>query len=232
MATLPMITYPCPSCRRPLEVDDDLANQQAACPHCGAVNTVPQRSARPDGVPVARPARPVRGDVAGIESDRAAAKGLPPDSGPEQLVLKVHPAMFRARPFWGMLISILVVGGLAGAVALVMREQKAWAWTSFGAAGLGVFWWCVWKVRTMTDTLTITNKRTTQRSGLLARSTREVLHDRVQDIQVTQSFPQRMLGVGSIGISSAGQADVEIVIGDLPNPIRIRETIDAYREIG
>lgn len=30
--------------------------------------------------------------------DRAVAAGFPPDSGPEQRVLKVRPALFRAYP--------------------------------------------------------------------------------------------------------------------------------------
>jgi hypothetical protein len=97
---------------------------------------------------------------------------------------------------------------------------------------IGIGWWATKLLHARTTALIITNKRTTEQRGWLRRTTKEILHDKLQDIQITQSFPQRLLGVGSLGLSNAGEAGVEILVDDLPDPERIRRIIDAYREVG
>ena len=228
-----MIAFRCQHCKRPLEVDDDLAGKQAACPHCRQISDVPTQSVRADGVPIARPAGGVV-DVghAGDEEDRAAAMGLPPDSGPEEHVVTVHPAVLRARPMQGLAMLVLTLGGLAG-VAYAHFVGLQWLLVIAAmASAAGACWWAWEALHARRVVLIISTKRTTERRGWLRRTTKEILHDKVQDIQITQSFPQRVLGVGSIGISNAGEAGVEIQVDHIPNPRRIRSIIDAYREIG
>lgn len=223
-----MIVYRCRFCKRPLEVDDDLAGKQAACPHCRQIGEVPTHSVRDDGVPVARPA-----SVPEVHEDRAAARGLPPDSGPEEHVLTVHPAPLRARPMHALAISVLILGGLTcAACAAVSVIAFPFAIVGLVAATAGGIWWAWHALAARSTALIITNKRTTERRGWLRKATKEILHDKVQDIQVTQSFPQRMLGIGTVGISNAGESGVEIEVHDLSDPQTIRETIDAYREVG
>lgn len=228
-----MIVYRCPHCKRPLEVNDELAGQRAACPHCGQVSEVPAHAVRADGVPVARPAGGVV-DVgrSGDEEDRAAAMGLPPDSGPEQHVLTVHPVVFRAKPLRGLALVVLIGGGLCGAGFGLMSVQPWLLGPGLIAAAVGGCWWGWLALQARGTALVITTKRTTEKRGWFGRATKEILHDKVQDIQVTQSFPQRMLGVGTVGVSNAGEAGVEIEMHDIPNPRHIRDVIDAYREVG
>jgi hypothetical protein len=57
------------------------------------------------------------------------------------------------------------------------------------------------------------------------------MHDHVLNIQVKQSFIQRVFGIGSVGISSAGQEGIEIFMKDLPRPDDIKRTIDLYRPL-
>ena len=50
------IQFNCPSCRQPIEVDDEHAGQVASCPYCRGVVTVPQTSTyQTEPVPAARP---------------------------------------------------------------------------------------------------------------------------------------------------------------------------------
>jgi uncharacterized membrane protein YdbT with pleckstrin-like domain len=79
--------------------------------------------------------------------------------------------------------------------------------------------------------LTITNKRAIERDGLLKKDISEVLHDDIRNVQTHQTLRQRLLGIGDIGISSAGQEDFEIQVRDVPNPGKIREVIDLYRPL-
>lgn len=46
--------FPCPSCRKLIEVPDSLAGQKSECPYCGASGTPPPVKARP-----AEPGKPM-----------------------------------------------------------------------------------------------------------------------------------------------------------------------------
>ena len=216
-----MITFPCDKCDKLLETDDTAAGTKVECPHCGDVNVVPAAGKGGYARVKARAAAP----------DRAESLGLPPDSGPEQEVIRVHPAMVRAHPLagFGLLLALgvgIVGTGISVATALIPAA------IGFGVLALvGVIWFCVWKVQSWTTTLIITTKRTTLRKGILSRSQREVLHDRVQDVQVNQTFLDRMLGVGSLGLSTSSDEGVEITVADVPNVLHVRKVIDAYRDM-
>lgn len=224
-----MITLTCDRCEKLLEVDDDLAGAKVECPHCGDINAVPPRAARSAPAPAARPAK----SAPTGKSDRAAAMGLPSEHGPEQRVLLVHPAMFRASPapFFG--VVLLVIGGILGAIVFQVRTPSSptltWICAILALIGLGIM--AAWKILSMTERLEITTKRVVLTRGLLSKDLSEVPHEDIKNIQIKQSFFERMMGVGQIGISSAGQDDIEIVIGSIPRPYQVREMIDAYRTV-
>ncbi len=220
-----MINFPCDKCDRRLEADDSAAGTKVECPHCGDVNIVPAASNR--GPAVHAKARA----AAAPTLDRAQALGLPPDSGPEQQVLRVHPAMVRAHPLAGAGLLLTLAIGIVG-TGIGVATAMVPAAIGFGVIALvGVIWFCIWKIRSWTTTLIITTKRTTLRRGILSRYQREVLHDRVQDVQVNQTFFDRMLGVGSLGLSTSSDEGVEITVADVPHVLRVREVIDAYRNL-
>jgi len=121
-------------------------------------------------------------------------------------------------------LSMLIYFGLVNSHALGMYSGLVILLA--GLASIGV-----WKVKTLTESLEITNKRSIARYGLLSKATSEVLHDNIRNIQITQTFVERICGVGEIGISSAGQDGLEIDMKNLRNPDKIREMIDLYRPL-
>lgn len=206
-----MITLTCDNCDKQFEVGDDQVGKKVKCPGCGDVNIVP------GGKPAGRP-------------DRAAAAGYPPDSGPEQRVMRVRPEMMRAKPMWFLLHMIVLLGGVGGAIYFGAVNSNSAGLIVSGIAGvLALGSLLVWKISNLGSALEITNKRSIERVGLFSKFTSEILHDDIRNIQVTQSFKERMLGIGTIGISSAGQDGVEIVVKDIRSPDKIREVIDLYR---
>ena len=86
-----------------------------------------------------------------------------------------------------------------------------------------------WYIKCLCATLTVTNMKTILRKGLLSKYTTEVWHRDVRNVQIQQSFFQRMFGVGRIMISSAGQGGIEIDFVGVPNPSRVKEMIDTHR---
>ena len=217
-----MIRKPCDNCDRIIEVDDDMAGQKVECSACGDINVMPAAGTRPPAA--AKPA------------SRADGLGLPPDHGPEQEVLKVRPAMIRAKPQLFLFYLLVLVAGLTGIVWSQLGTGSTLKTTTLIASGLGVVVVLgllgFWKLQTLAAALEITNKRTVHRQGLLSKATSEVVHDNIRNVQVTQTFWQRLWNVGTLGLSSSGQDGIEIEITDIPRPERVREIIDAYRPLG
>jgi uncharacterized membrane protein YdbT with pleckstrin-like domain len=91
--------------------------------------------------------------------------------------------------------------------------------------GVGIVILLIWWLICKSTRLEVTNKRTIVTKGLLSKATNEVRHSDVRNIQVTQSFLQRILGCGTIAISSAGQSEMEILVTGIPDPQGIAETI-------
>lgn len=205
-----MIKIKCDKCEREIEVDAAKAGQKIQCPHCGDTNLVPNKV------------------------DRATAAGFPPDTGPEQRVLVVRESMFRAHPILISFLWLVAVGGLIGGIVMVggtagvglVGAVPTWL-LALAAAG----WLAVWKIKTYGETLEITNKRSVLHLGIFRKSTSEVVHDNIRNVQVDQSFWNRIWNVGSMGISSSAQSGLEIQAKNIPKPHHVRKVIDLYRPI-
>jgi uncharacterized membrane protein YdbT with pleckstrin-like domain len=114
--------------------------------------------------------------------------------------------MFRSRPILFLLFVVLIL-----------------------VYGLGLLLLLIWWIRDLGITLTVTDKRTTLRYGILSKSITEIWHRDVRNVLVSQSFFQRIFGVGSIGVSSAGGPGLEIQVAGMANPYSVKQIIDAGR---
>jgi len=221
-----VILIECDNCEKTFEADDADAGGKIACPYCGDINRVPaadtdhNSGTHKSGEPIAEKKAGKKGSEP--KQDRATALGLPPDSGPEQHVTSVKPVMFRAHPLLGGISVLIWLGGIVAS----LYYHTPWPLI---ATALATLFLAGWWVKKQTVKLEITNKRTIIRRGLISRSTSEVLHDHVRNIQTEQSLWGRITGIGTLGISSSGQDDIEILVTDLPNPDKLRGIIDAYR---
>lgn len=145
-----------------------------------------------------------------------------------------HPRMFRNNPFKFVLNYLVMLVCIAGIIIIAAGDKPPALLWLLGGALIVVFiiigsMQLIWWLQVLSTTLTVTDKRTILRKGILSKFTNEVLHENIRNIQVYQSFMQRMLKVGSIGISSAGQAGVEIEVQGIPNPYEVKANIDQYR---
>ena len=116
-----------------------------------------------------------------------------------------NPSMFRNRPVEFIITALLCI------------------------IGVGLVFFLIWWLRCKGTQLTITSDRTRLRKGILSKSITEVWHQDVRNVQLNQTFFQRMLGVGSLGITSAGQAGLEISVSGIPDPEQVKELIDQHR---
>lgn len=243
-----MIHITCDNCDKPLQVPDELAGTKYPCPDCGDINRVPpapgsgsstQDDAKNESPPEPKPeptAKEVNTVVDRIDEDRpidkAAAAGYPPDHGPETKVIKVRRCWFRSRAGRFMVTTAILLASLTGLLWMHLYDKSHW-WMLLCIPGavfsLGLLAW--WWIDRFSASLVITTKRATMHNGFFRRSTSEVVHDNIRNVQVDQTFWQRVWKVGKIGISSSGQDGVEVQVNHLPNPDKLREIIDLYRPL-
>ncbi len=125
----------------------------------------------------------------------------------ETILYQANPSMFRNHP-----------------VAFVFTVL-------FSLVGVGLFVLIPWWLQVKAIELTITDKRTSLRKGIFSKETTDVFHDDVRNVQLKQTFLNRLLDVGYLGVSSAGQGGVEIEVGGVPDPDGVQALIYKYKNI-
>ena len=123
----------------------------------------------------------------------------------EKTILVDSPAMFRNHPIGFVLLCLL------------------------SCVVIGIPFLLAWYLRAKSTELTVTNRRTRLHRGWLSRSITEVWHRDVRNVQLTQSLFQRIFDTGRLGISSSAQSSIEIDVGGMRNPDKIKAIIDDHR---
>ena len=131
--------------------------------------------------------------------------------------------MLRRYLLLGLFVVVAVAGfgvysGAASANPLLL-------WGAAACLAVLLVLLLVWWLEVLATTLTVTDSRTILRKGLFSRATSEVEQDDIRNIQMDQSFLERLLRVGDIGISSSGQDDLEVIARAIPHPNTVVQTI-------
>lgn len=206
------INFSCTRCGAKLKAAERKAGHSFPCPKCQTVVTVP--------APIAAMSHPSPPPIPEVVTTRREPEAriqpivvMAPTAGTarnddeiESTLLQLNPSMWRVSPVSVVIWSVLV--------------------PVFGLGLLGLIpWW----LRCRGTTLIVTNRRTTLRRGILSKATTEVWHRDIRNVQISQSFFQRMMNVGKIGISSAANAGMEIEVDGIADPERVRRVIDTQR---
>jgi DNA-directed RNA polymerase subunit RPC12/RpoP/membrane protein YdbS with pleckstrin-like domain len=236
------IEFKCPHCEQSLDVPEELLGQAVECPSCNGTIQLPEpqsptattpktQNTTSESSPETRECPYCGEDIlakakkckhcgelldSSLRAERNSAPSHPSQSsgagakqssGPEKTEFESHPAMFRNNPIGFVFAIILII-----------------------AYGLGLLILLIWWLRCLGTTLTVTNKKTILRKGILSKHTNEVRHSDVRNVQVSQGIFQRIFGVGKIGVASAGHGDIEIQVAGIPNPVKVKNIIDKYRD--
>ena len=97
--------------------------------------------------------------------------------------------------------------------------------------GLGVLLLLYWYIHTRQTALTVTDSELLYERGILSKDRTSVSLKHVCAVHVTQGFLNRILGVGTIQISTAGDHP-EFTVADMPDPGTIREAISKAQNQG
>jgi uncharacterized membrane protein YdbT with pleckstrin-like domain len=124
-----------------------------------------------------------------------------------QVVYEAHPAMFRAHPFWFILCVLLIA-----------------------AFGIGIILLLYWYIKTRATALTITDQELMYERGILSKDRTSVSLKHIRSVNIAQEFVNRIMGVGTVQISTAGD-EPEFTIADMPDPYVIQEAITKAQEM-
>lgn len=139
----------------------------------------------------------------------------------EYEMFRAHPSMFRNHPGGFLLTTLLFIGGIVGAFM-----YPPWPLI---ASVIALIIFAQWWLKCIGTTLIVTNEGINVERGILSKSTNELWHTDVRNVQIVQSFTQRIMGVGTINISSSGQGEIEITVHGIPIPQEVHRIIEEQR---
>lgn len=138
-----------------------------------------------------------------------------------------HPSWRSRLPFYVKgLLAAIVVGILAGLVSGAASGAVESGWVA--AAVLVVFALVLGTglLSQQRITYTITNRRLTIETGLLARDVHEARLEQIQNVRARQSPLQRLTGVGTVAFDTAGSAGFDFAFVGIDEPRRLVRTVD------
>lgn len=225
------LTYRCPHCHSPVEVNTLSATEPLKCPNeaCGKPFKVELPAAKPVAAPVATA---VNGDgrhapaaiPAGVaEPVRAVEK--------EEAVTRVQLSMWRRYPARCLIYVVAMAAGSVGVVYGIVTEWWFLAILAGAAALLAAIRFFPWAARMGATSLLITNLRFVLETGVLKREATELRRDQIGDLQVRQDLLMRWLDVGDLSITSNTADRKQVVIMAVPHPERVADLLRAPKVV-
>ncbi|MFT5198497.1 MAG: hypothetical protein ACI87O_001154 [Planctomycetota bacterium] len=98
--------------------------------------------------------------------------------------------------------------------------------------GLGLLGLAYWSAANHFTVLTVTEERILLRRGIFSKQTDEIPNGALHHTHVHQSLVDRLLGVGRLSLSSAGQDGYELDVARMRKPYDIKSLIDRVSREG
>lgn len=156
---------------------------------------------------------------------------------PQRLLADHERMVFDLRPHWVALIvpALWIVVSLAFYVVVANVAQDEVTDSGIVKAvigGIGVMV-AVWKglnpiLEWLTTSFVLTSDRLITRSGVIAKQSKEIPLERINDVTFTQSILERLLGAGDLMLESAGERG-QTRITNVRRPEHVQLTI--YKEV-
>jgi membrane protein YdbS with pleckstrin-like domain len=152
---------------------------------------------------------------------------------PKRLLLDSEVVALDLRPHWWffagpLFAGIPVLALLAGALKQNGDMQTVGLWITVAVALAWAVWLGARLISWQTTHFVVTSERLVFRSGILAKHTRDIPLDKINDLASSQSFFERILGAGDLLIESAGERGLQ-TFKDIPHPDAVQQEI--YRQM-
>lgn len=224
------LKFSCPHCKQPIETSEGMVGQAIECPFCNASIELPKPAPQPEPetppahTPPPEPAAapqletmdcPFCGEeiLAKARKCKHCGEFLDGSSGtapsalqkksaePEKRIWEGHPSGLYYLAHWVFGILLLPFYGI-GLVLIIyaILDQR-------------------------TRVFTHTTRKVMAEVGIISRTTNEVAIRDIRSINMNQSILERIFGLGSVQIGSAGTGGIEIRFIGITNPAKVRDAI-------
>jgi uncharacterized membrane protein YdbT with pleckstrin-like domain len=155
---------------------------------------------------------------------------------PERLLGENEEVVYDLRPHWWALVGpilLAIVVVAAGSLGWALLPSGSLLWPSrFAVVGVALLLLLVFALprylRWVTTHFVLTTDRLIFRAGVLAKLSREIPLERLNDVTFTQSLWERMIGTGDLLIESAGERG-QSVFENVPHPEAVQ--VEIYRQM-
>lgn len=132
--------------------------------------------------------------------------------------IRIRPTLKFIKLGYGAAAAFVVA---AACVWLIWLPEYPWL---PAAALLLLLWPAARHLRRSFTTVTITGDKLRYETGFLSKSTRTIQLTKVQDVRVDQTLGQRIFGVGSLSIETAGETS-RLTVVDIDGPQEVADGI-------
>jgi membrane protein YdbS with pleckstrin-like domain len=176
------------------------------CSSCGAYVTPSVRFCSNCGAPVSDP------DATRIARLQSRALEMNADEDLEHTIFTVRPTMIFIKVGY----ALAVVAGIA--LVFLLASLGVPASISIPLALALLLIPAYYHIRRNMVRYTVTDAKLQIDTGLIARTTKNIPLSKVQDVTVSASIPQRLMGFGDIIIDNASELGGSIVMHNISSP--------------
>lgn len=149
----------------------------------------------------------------------------------ESVAVDLHPHWSHFfRPVASLLLALVV-----GVVTPILFGPGSWGrnilgWIALAAIAAGSAWTVARYISWVTSHFVVTNHRIIYRTGWLRKHGIDIPLDRVNNVVISQSLTERIIGAGDLLIESAGESGQQR-FSDIRAPMRVQNQIYAQIQI-
>jgi uncharacterized membrane protein YdbT with pleckstrin-like domain len=151
---------------------------------------------------------------------------------PTKLLAEDETLIHDLHPHWKALISptvaLVLVLGVGSFVAARIPQGPHQGKYRLGVLVVGLVLLGLYAVRPflrwITTHFVITDRRVLVRTGILARTGRDIPLSRINDITFSHTFLERLLGCGTLVVESAGERG-QVTLADVPHVERVQREL-------
>lgn len=234
------LTFTCPHCEQSLEIPEELFGQTVECPSCSGTIQLPEPE-QPDEQPspvqsptIDQPQKQTRdcpfcGEdiLSTARKCKHCGEFLDGSSAPTPASPK-NKSKETERKIWeGHPSALYYIGNWIGGIFFVLLGLSFTVFSGYSmfVAAIGI-WLIVYSILDQkTRVFTHTTRKVMAKVGIISRKTHEVAIRDIRSINMHQSILERIFGLGSVQIGSAGTGGVEVEFKGITRPAKVRDGI-------
>lgn len=143
---------------------------------------------------------------------------------PRKLLNEGEDIILDLHPHWWYFVKPAVAVVVTVVAAVAFRDSDPVRIALLILIVLSVAWLCIVYARWSTTNVVVTTDRLIHRVGVLGKQGKEIPLERVNDIAVSQTFFERLIGSGDVTIESGGERGQQLFT-DIRKPFLVQNVI-------